>query len=119
MSRKKNKTCLLTPPELQIMQVLWRNGPSNVRQVQEALQPLSKLAYTTVQTTLSILQRKGKVERSLRDRAYEYMATLSREDALSQALCDIKERMCDGSWDILLASVDLARQFGPNACQSE
>ena len=44
--------------------VLWETGPANVQTVQQHLQ--RELAYTTVQTMLNILQRKGKVKRTLK-----------------------------------------------------
>jgi len=59
----------LTKLELQIMQVIWRQGASNVGAVQAGLE--QQLAYTTVQTMLNILARKGKLKRKLRGRAYE------------------------------------------------
>jgi len=49
----------LTPLELRIMQVLWAGGPLPVQAVQERLG--DELAYTTVQTMLNVLQRKGHV----------------------------------------------------------
>lgn len=109
MARKKT-VYSLTPFELQIMQVLWQHGPSSVGEVRGELKPLTELAYNTVQTMLYVLERKGKVERRRRDRAYEYWAKLSQEEALDQALHDIVGRICEGSWDKLLASVTTARQ---------
>jgi Penicillinase repressor len=55
----------LTPLELQIMHVLWDIGPAPVQAVQERLSG-EKLAYTTVQTMLNVLHRKGRVKRTLR-----------------------------------------------------
>jgi BlaI family penicillinase repressor len=54
----KSEPLPLTKLELQIMQVIWREGAGTVTQVQEALD--QQLAYTTVQTMLNILHRKGK-----------------------------------------------------------
>ena len=53
----------LTRLELQIMQAIWKLGPSNVSAVQAQLE--QPLAYTTVQTMLNILHRKGKLKRCL------------------------------------------------------
>ena len=66
MAGRKMGPKALTPLEFQIMQVLWREGPSNVRQVQRNLSELD-LAYTTVQSMLNVLQRKGRVRRALKD----------------------------------------------------
>ena len=100
----------LTPLELRIMQVLWENGASTVQAVQEKL-PGELLAYTTVQTMLNVLQRKGKVKRRLVGRAYEYRPVLSRERALRDAAGDLLDRMFGGSVDALLMSLVKSRQI--------
>jgi BlaI family transcriptional regulator, penicillinase repressor len=100
----------LTPLELRIMQVLWQNGTSTVQAVQEKL-PGESLAYTTVQTMLNVLQRKGKVKRRLVGKAYEYRAVLSRERALREAAGDLLDRMFGGSVDALLMSLVKSRQI--------
>jgi len=100
----------LTPLELRIMQVLWENGASTVQAVQERLSGES-LAYTTVQTMLNVLQRKGKVKRKLVGKAYEYRAVLSRERALRDAAGDLLDRMFGGSVDALLMSLVNSRQI--------
>src|SRR5205809_805375 len=58
------------------MNVLWETGAANVQTVQAHLQGRN-LAYTTVQTMLNVLNRKGKVKRQLKDRAYMYRPVLS------------------------------------------
>ena len=94
----------LTRLELQIMQVLWNNGPSTVQAVQQRL-PGDLLAYTTVQTMLNILQRKGKVKRKLLGKAFEYRPVLSRDKALREATSDMLDRMFGGSVEALLMSL--------------
>jgi len=100
----------LTPLELRIMQVLWENGASTVQAVQEKL-PGESLAYTTVQTMLNVLQRKGKVKRRLVGKAFEYRPVLSRERALRDAAGDLLDRMFGGSVDALLMSLVKSRQI--------
>ena len=99
----------LTKLELQIMQVIWRRGTSNVSEVQEGLE--QQLAYTTVQTMLNILHRKGKLRRKLRGRAYEYSATVSEAKALSHALRDVVDRMFGGSSEELVMSLIKSKQI--------
>ena len=99
----------LTKLELQIMQVIWRRGTSNVGEVQEGLE--QQLAYTTVQTMLNILHRKGKLRRKLRGRAYEYSATVSEAKALSHALRDVVDRMFGGSSEELVMSLIKSKQL--------
>jgi len=99
----------LTRLELKIMQVIWKQGASTVSDVQNELEP--SLAYTTVQTMLNILERKGKLERELQGRAYVYRAKVSEEKAIGQSLRDIVERMFGGSSEELVMSLLKSRQI--------
>jgi predicted transcriptional regulator len=99
----------LTKLELQIMQVIWRLGASNVSAVQEGLE--QRLAYNTVQTMLNILQRKGKLKRKLRGKAYIYAATVSEARASSHAVRDLVDRMFGGSSEDLVMSLIKSRQI--------
>jgi predicted transcriptional regulator len=107
MASKKSRP--LTPLELQIMNVLWQRGPSNVQEVQKALG--SPLAYTTVQTMLNVLHRKGRVKRTLRGRAYEYEALLTREGATGNAVRDVIDRVFGGSVEGLLMTLVKTKQL--------
>ena len=92
-----------TQLELKIMQVIWRRGPSNVGEVQAELRP--QLAYTTVQTMLNILERKGKLKRGLQGRAYVYSARVTEARALTQSVRDLVDRMFGGSSEELVMSL--------------
>ena len=110
MAPEQKRAQQLTRLELQIMQVLWESGASTVQTVQQKL-PGEALAYTTVQTMLNILQKKGKVKRKLVGKAYEYRPVLSRERALREAAGDLIERVFGGSVDALLMSLVKNRQL--------
>jgi len=99
----------LTKLELQIMQVIWRLGAGNVSAVQEGLE--QQLAYTTVQTMLNILQKKGKLKRRLRGRSYEYSATVTEAKASGHALRDLVDRMFGGSSEELVMSLIKSKQI--------
>ncbi|MGC1297093.1 MAG: BlaI/MecI/CopY family transcriptional regulator [Alloacidobacterium sp.] len=107
MGERENEP--LTKLELQIMQVIWRLGPSNVNAVQAGLE--QQLAYTTVQTMLNILQKKGKLKRRLRGRAYVYNATVTQEKALGHAVRDLVDRMFGGSSEELVMSMIKSKQL--------
>lgn len=100
---KKPEKVGLTKLELKIMQVIWRCGDSTVSAVQEQLKPT--LAYTTVQTMLNILERKGKLRRDLQGRAYLYSATVTEAKALGQGVRDLVDRMFGGSSEELVMSL--------------
>jgi predicted transcriptional regulator len=107
----KRDKATLTKLELQIMQAIWRLGPSNVSAVQEAL--AQDLAYTTVQTMLNILERKGKLKRRREDRAFIYSATVSEAKASTHAIRDLVDRMFGGSSEDLVMSLIKNRQIDP------
>lgn len=112
MPRRKNEDAGLTPLELEIMNVLWATGPANVQTVQGQLKG-RELAYTTVQTMLNVLHRKGRVKRQLKERAYLYRPVLSRQKAVTQALGDVLDRFFGGSADSLVLSLVEARKLTP------
>jgi BlaI family penicillinase repressor len=99
----------LTRLELKIMQVIWKLGRSTVSAVQAELKPA--LAYTTVQTMLNILERKGKLHRELEGRAYVYSARVTEDKALGQSLRDVVDRMFGGSSEELVMSLLKSRQI--------
>jgi predicted transcriptional regulator len=107
MGKREKDT--LTKLELQIMQVIWKLGPSNVNAVQTGLE--QQLAYTTVQTMLNILHRKGKLKRKLKGRAYQYSATVTEANASGHAVRDLIDRMFGGSSEELVMSLIKTRQI--------
>jgi len=105
----------LTPLELEIMKVLWASGRAGVQAVREALAPRRKLAYTTVQTRLNVRCRKGRVRRTLKDRAYVYQPVLTRRRALRQAVGDLVDRLFGGSAESLVVGLVESRHLTPEA----
>lgn len=72
------------------MDVLWTNGPSSVREVQEALPGQGRPAYTTVQTMVYRLEAKGAVRRVKKiGNAYVFEAQVSRTAAQRRLIDDL------------------------------
>jgi predicted transcriptional regulator len=109
MPAKDKTKQTLTPLELEIMQVLWENGASTVTEVIPKLKAV--LAYTTVQTMLMVLLRKGKVKRTQEGRAFRYRPVVSRERASGNAVEDLVRRMFGGSAEALLMAMVDTRQI--------
>lgn len=109
MPAKEKTKHTLTPLELEIMQVLWENGAATVGEVMPKLK--AELAYTTVQTMLMVLLRKGKVKRTQEGRAFRYRPLVSRERASGSAVEDLVRRMFGGSPEALLMAMVDARQI--------
>jgi predicted transcriptional regulator len=112
LPRRKISDPALTPLELELMNVLWETGPANVQTVQGKITERT-LAYTTVQTMLNVLHRKGKVKRRLKERAYVYQPVLSRQKAVRQAMGDFLDRFFGGSADSLVLSLVEERKLTP------
>ena len=110
IGRRKGSSSL-TQMELQFMEVLWQRERSTVQQVQEALAAGgSELAYTTVQTVLNTLGKKGKAVRETEGRAYLYSPAISRESILRQAVRELADRMFGGSSEDLVMSLISSRE---------
>lgn len=93
------------------MQVLWDFGAATVQEVQSKLPGNPSLAYTTVQTMLNVLHRKGRVKRTLHGKAYSYQAVLSRDRAIAQSIGELADRLFGGSVDGLLMSLIKHREI--------
>ena len=105
----------LTPLELEIMNVLWDIGAAPVSAVQERLAPKRELAYTTVQTMLNILCRKGKLKRVRVDRAFHYRPAVTRRKAVGNAVRELVQRAFGGSAEALVMSLVESKQLSPEA----
>ena len=92
----------LTRYELELMDVLWKLGEGTVQDVLDGLQ--RELAYTSVMTTLGLLESKKKVlERVKRGRAYVYRPLVSREDVQHSVIADMREVLFgEGVSDLIL-----------------
>lgn len=87
------------------MDVLWLNGPSTVAEVVEALSPETDLAYSTVLTTLRILEDKGYLTHSKQGRAFIYEAVVARETARRSALTQLLARFFGGKPELLVQNL--------------
>src|SRR5437763_10142273 len=84
-----------TDGEPTILRVLWRNGPSTVRQVVDALDQTS--GYTTVLKLLQIMTEKGLVRRDERERTHVYASTYSEDQTQRKLVSDLLDRAFGGS----------------------
>jgi BlaI family penicillinase repressor len=99
MTRKKP---VLTSQELEIMKVVWSSGASTVRGVYEALLERRKIAYTTVMTMMNILEQKGYLKKTQKDRAYVYQATRPQKQVIRGMVREFVDRVFNGSAEPLL-----------------
>jgi predicted transcriptional regulator len=97
----------LTPHELALMKVIWRLKKATVRDVYERLREQRAIAYTTVMTTMNVLEEKGYLSKARVDRAYVYRPTKSQQQVLRLLVADFVDRVFDGAASSLF--VHLAR----------
>lgn len=83
--------------ELEILQVLWDQGPSTVRAVMDTLARRRRIGYTTVLKMLQIMTEKGLVVRDERERAHVYRPRESRRTVARKLAGDLLERVFEGS----------------------
>jgi predicted transcriptional regulator len=100
----------LTPCEAEVMTVVWGRESLTVQDVVDALP--RKLAYTTVMTTIRILEDKGFVARvGKRGRAILYRAIVSYESASRSNLRETADRFFDGSLKSMVLSLIKTKQI--------
>jgi BlaI family transcriptional regulator, penicillinase repressor len=86
--------------ELEILKVIWDEGPSTVRGVDEVLRARGvQRIYTHLQTLLNRLQAKGHVSSEPKSGAlaHVYRAVSTREDLLRDRLQDLADQLCEGA----------------------
>jgi len=72
----------LSKLELHIMEVLWNNGPTAIREIQESFGPKNRPAYTTVQTMVYRLEAKKALRRARKvGNAHVFEALITRDAA--------------------------------------
>lgn len=95
MPRKTSPT--LTPSEQRIMDILWDKSSATVRDVCDVMNESRKVAYTTVQTIMGILEKKNYVTSQREGRAFIYAPLVSRTEAQSEALKSVVQQFFGGS----------------------
>ena len=103
MARKPSAT--LTDGELRLMRVLWRQGPSTVGAVVDAVAGANPPAYNTVQTMMRILERKGFVSHRKDGRAFVFDALVDESRAQQSAIRHVLDRFFDNSPGTLVLSL--------------
>lgn len=76
-----------TESELSILQVLWTKGPSTVRQVNEVLNNIKEVGYTTTLKLMQIMHEKGLLSRTKSGKTHTYVSLVNQSDT-QQALLD-------------------------------
>ena len=103
MPPKRSNT--LTEAELRIMRILWDRGESLVSDLVSAMPAHAPLAYTSVLTTVRILEQKGYVEHRQEGRAFLYSPCVAEYDASRSEVRHVLHRFFDNSRERLMLSL--------------
>lgn len=93
------------------MKVVWSSGASTVRDVYETLLEHRKIAYTTVMTMMNILEQKGYLKKTQKERAYVYQATRPQKQVIRGMVREFVDRVFNGSAEPLLLHLVEDRRF--------
>lgn len=96
-----------TPAELDLLRVLWRLGPSTVKQVHEArMAERPDAAYATVLRLLQIMHGKGLLTRDESQRSHVYAAAQAQDSLQTNLLGDLIRKAFSGSGkDLVMAAL--------------
>lgn len=103
MPRKKSPH--LTDAELRLMEVLWDKGQASVADVTAALPKSLNLHYSTVLTTLRILETKGYLRHTQEGRAFIYSPVVQRDEARETAVQQLVRKFFAGSPELLVLNL--------------
>jgi len=103
VARRKSPT--LTEAELKLMHVVWEKAPATAADVLEALPKSPPTAYSTVVTTLRILEEKGYLRHTKEGRAFVYHPVVDRGEASRNAVKHLIERFFNDSPELLVLNL--------------
>jgi predicted transcriptional regulator len=108
MARYKNSKP--TDRELTILRILWDNGPSTVRDVNEAMNKDEDTGYTTTLKLMQIMTEKGLLVRDESQFKHVYKPAFTEERTQKQLVGDLLERAFSGSAEKLVMRALSARK---------
>ncbi len=103
MARKRSPT--LTDAELRLMEIIWVKGRVTVGELVDALAKRRALAYSTVLTTMRVLEQKGYVDHEKNGRAFVYQPLVPKSEARRKALRFVLSRFFEDSPELLVLSL--------------
>jgi len=97
MKAKDSNTPKPTEAELEILQVLWQDGPATVREVHEKLAEKRDIGYTTTLKNMQNMVQKGMLSRNEKSRSHIYEASLKQEPTQQMLLDRFMDSAFGGS----------------------
>ena len=83
--------------ELEILGILWKDGPKTVREVHDTLKRDRDVGYTTVLKTMQVMAEKKLVTRDESERSHVYTAAVEEKSVKRRLVSDLLDKAFDGS----------------------
>jgi BlaI family penicillinase repressor len=99
--------------QLQIMEVLWRQGAATAREITDELSRQTPIAHSTVQTLLRKLEAKGAVRHEEQGRTFVFKPVYEQTEVAASATNDLLTRIFKGSVSGLVAHLLKHEQVSP------
>lgn len=110
MARRRTESSRPTEAELDILHVLWRLGPSTVRQAHDELGAAKDWQYSTTLKVMQVMAVKGLLNRDERERSHVYSPAVGREETQQLFVVRLLDRVFDGSVRrLMLGALDAKR----------
>lgn len=93
------------------MKIVWSRDSATVRDVYEALLQRRKIAYTSVMTTMKILESKRYLKKYRQDRAFVYRPADPKEKVIGKMIREFVDRVFNGSAEPLLVHLVKTRHI--------
>jgi len=107
-----------TPAELEVLKVLWEDGPCTVREVLGQLNSEGRRrAYTSIMSLMNVMVDKRLLKRKPHGRAYLYEPRAPREKTLGDLVGDLWQRAFEGSATTLVTR--LLEETQPTSAELE
>jgi BlaI family penicillinase repressor len=107
----------LTHRELEVMQVFWQDGEATAAEARDRLAAKGHdLAYVTVANLVRIVEEKGFLVKTNRERPFSYRAARSFEDVSGSLVSDLLRRVFKGSREQLLLNVLKRKRLSAKEC---
>lgn len=94
---KENNIPKPTEAELEILQVLWQDGPSTVRTVHDKLAEIKDIGYTTTLKNMQNMAQKGMLSRDEAVRSHIYRAEIQQQETQKMLLDRFLDNTFGGS----------------------
>ncbi|WP_300903650.1 BlaI/MecI/CopY family transcriptional regulator [uncultured Alistipes sp.] len=98
----KNRPQELTRAELEIMRILWAEGPAVVHAILDVMEE-PRPAYNTVSTIVRILEKKGFVGHKAYGKTHEYYPLISKDDYARRYMDTVLDNFFGGSLSRLVS----------------